>query len=213
MMLIFTQMDHQDSLSFYKTYNFRIMKKTTITLFFSLIMILVSSFTFGQGNNIRKSQKSTVSQYVGLDTQITINYSRPAVKNRVVWGNMVPYGLAPADKYSKGKSFPWRAGANENTTIEINNEVKIEGTTLPAGKYSIHMIPSKTDWIIIFNKNSNQWGSFSYDESADALRVTVTPIESSFEEFLTYNFGNITDNSVIAFLHWEKLKVPFQISL
>ena len=86
MMLILTQMDHQDSLSLYKTYNFRIMKKTTITLFFSLIMILVSSFTFGQGNNIRKSQKSTVSQYVGLDTQITINYSRPAVKNRVVWG-------------------------------------------------------------------------------------------------------------------------------
>ena len=189
------------------------MKKTTITLFVSLIMILLSINSFGQGNQIRQSQKSSVTQYVGIDTQITIDYSRPAVKGRVVWGNMVPYGLAEPDKYSNGKSFPWRAGANENTTIEVNNEVKIEGNTLPPGKYSIHMIPSETDWIIIFNKNNNQWGSFSYDESADALRVTVTPIEGPFQELLTYNFGNITDNSVIAFLHWEKLKVPFQISL
>ena len=189
------------------------MKKTTITFFVSLIMILVSSNSFGQGNQVRQSQNSSVTQYVGVDTQITINYSRPAVKGRVVWGNMVPYGLAPADKYSNGKSFPWRAGANENTTIELNNEVKIEGKTLAAGKYSIHMIPSEKDWIIIFNKNNNQWGSFSYDESADALRVTVTPTNGPFEEFLTYNFGNITDSSVIAFLQWEKLKVPFQIIL
>ena len=187
--------------------------KTTITFFVSLIMILVSINSFGQGNQVRQSQKSSVTQYVGVDTQITINYSRPAVKGRVVWGNMVPYGLAPADKYSNGKSFPWRAGANENTTIELNNEVKIEGKTLAAGKYSIHMIPSEKDWIIIFNKNSNQWGSFSYDQSLDALRVTVTPTNGPFEEFLSYNFGNITDSSVIAFLHWEKLKVPFQISL
>ncbi|MDG1246847.1 MAG: DUF2911 domain-containing protein [Flavobacteriaceae bacterium] len=187
--------------------------KTTINFFVSLFMILLSSNSFGQGNQIRQSQKSSITQYVGLDTQITINYSRPAVKNRVVWGNMVPYGLASADRYSNGKSFPWRAGANENTTIEINNEVKIAGSTLPPGKYSIHMIPSETDWIIIFNKNSDQWGSFSYDETEDAIRVTVTPVEAHFEEFLTYNFGDITENSVIAFLHWEKLKVPFQIIL
>ena len=187
--------------------------KTTINFFVSLFMILLSSNSFGQGNQIRQSQKSSITQYVGLDTQITINYSRPAVKNRVVWGNMVPYGLASADRYSNGKPFPWRAGANENTTIEINNEVKIAGSTLPPGKYSIHMIPSETDWIIIFNKNSDQWGSFSYDETEDAIRVTVTPVEAHFEEFLTYNFGDITENSVIAFLHWEKLKVPFQIIL
>ena len=187
--------------------------KTTINFFVSLIMILVSSSSFGQDNEIRQSQKSSVTQYVGVDTKITINYSRPAVKGRVVWGNMVPYGLASADRYSDGKPFPWRAGANENTTIELNNEVKIGGTALAAGKYSIHMIPSEIDWIIIFNKNNNQWGSFSYDESADALRVTVTPVEASFQEFLTYNFENITENSVVAFLHWEKLKIPFQINL
>ena len=187
--------------------------KTTINFFVSLIMILVSSSSFGQDNEIRQSQKSSVTQYVGVDTKITINYSRPAVKGRVVWGNMVPYGLASADRYSDGKPFPWRAGANENTTIELNNEVKIEGTALAEGKYSIHMIPSETDWIIIFNKNNNQWGSFSYDESADALRVTVTPVEAPFEEFLTYNFGNITENSVVAFIQWEKLKIPFHIKL
>ena len=189
------------------------MKKNTSTLFLSLIMTIVSINSFGQDNRIRQSQKSSVTQYVGADTQITINYSRPAVKGRIVWGNLVPYGLAAPDKYSNGKSFPWRAGANENTTIELNNNVSIEGNMLAAGKYSIHMIPSETDWIIIFNKNSNQWGSFSYDQSLDALRVTVTPTNGPFEEFLSYKFGNITDSSVIAFLHWEKLKVPFQISL
>ena len=176
-------------------------------------MTIVSINSFGQDNRIRQSQKSSVTQYVGADTQITINYSRPAVKGSIVWGNMVPYGLASADRYSNGKPFPWRAGANENTTIEINNDVEIAGSTLPPGKYSIPMIPSETDWIIIFNKNSDQWGSFSYDETEDAIRVTVTPVEAHFEEFLTYNFGDITENSVIAFLHWEKLKVPFQIIL
>ena len=186
---------------------------TTITLFTSLNMILVSSNSFGQSIQIRQSQKSSVTQYVGVDTQITINYSRPAVKGRVVWGNLVPYGLGTSERYADGKPFPWRAGANENTTIELNNDVKIEGSALPAGKYSIHMIPSEADWIIIFNKKSNQWGSFSYDESADALRVTVTPVEAPFEEFLTYRFGSITDNSVVGFLHWEKLKIPFQITL
>ena len=144
-------------------------------------MTLVSFNSFGQGNQIRQSQKSTVTQYVGADTQITINYSRPAVKGRVVWGNMVPYGLAEPDKYSDGKSFPWRAGANENTTIELNNEVKIGGKTLPKGKYSIHMIPSESDWIVIFNKNNNQWGSFSYDESADALTESSVEIAESIE--------------------------------
>ena len=186
---------------------------TTITLFTSLIMILVSSSSFGQSNQIRQSQKSSVTQYIGVDTQITVKYSRPAVKGRVVWGNLVPYGLGTSERYADGEPFPWRAGANENTTIELNNDVKIEGSALPAGKYSIHMIPSEADWIIIFNKKSNQWGSFSYDESADALRVTVSPVEAPFEELLTYRFGNITDNSVVGFLHWEKLKIPFQITL
>tara|TARA_B100001059_G_scaffold22238_1_gene17827 strand:- start:140 stop:709 length:570 start_codon:yes stop_codon:yes gene_type:complete len=189
------------------------MKKNTSTLFLSVIMTIVSINSFGQDNRIRQSQKSSVTQYVGAETQITINYSRPAVKGRIVWGNLVPYGLAAPDKYSNGKSFPWRAGANENTMIELNNDVSIEGNMLAAGKYSIHMIPTEKDWIIIFNKNSNQWGSFSYDQSLDALRVTVTPTNGPFEEFLSYNFENITDSSVIAFLHWEKLKVPFQISL
>ena len=141
---------------------------TTITLFTSLIMILVSSSSFGQSNQIRQSQKSSVTQYVGVDTQITINYSRPAVKGRVVWGNLVPYGLGTSERYADGEPFPWRAGANENTTIELNNDVKIEGSALPAGKYSIHMIPSEADWIIIFNKKSNQWGSFCLLYTSDA---------------------------------------------
>ncbi len=189
------------------------MNKTFITFFFSFSLLLITVESFSQSNQIRLSQKSSITQHVGLDTQITINYSRPAVKGREVWGNIVSYGLAEPDRYSRGKKFPWRAGANENTTIEFNNDIKIEGSQIPAGKYSVHMIPSENEWIIIFNKNNNQWGSYSYDESADALRVKVKPLNGTFQEFLTYNFGNITENSVVAFLHWEKLKVPFKIEL
>ena len=191
-----------------KTSNF------TITFLVTLIMVFfISIHSSGQGNRIRQSQKASITQYVGADTQITITYSRPAVKGRTIWGELVPYGFAPGNKYSKDKPFPWRAGANENTTIEINKDVNVEGKSLPAGKYSIHMIPSEKEWIVIFNKNNDQWGSFSYEESADALRVTVIPVEAPFQELLTYGFENITDNSTVGYLQWEKLKIPFKIEL
>lgn len=189
------------------------MKKICRITFLYSIMLLTSAYSYAQSDKVRDSQKSSVTQYFGLDTRITIDYSRPAVKDRVIWGNIVPYGLGTSERYGNGNPFPWRAGANENTTIEINNDVQVEGIYLPAGKYSIHMIPSETDWIIIFNKNNSQWGSYSYDQSADVIRVPVTPVKSYFKEFLTFGFGNITSNSVTAFLHWEKLKIPFLIGL
>ena len=182
------------------------------------LLILAFAFMFShlchaQENQIRPSQKASVSQFIGNDTQVTITYSRPAVKGRKVWGDLVPYGLAPGNKYSDNKPYPWRAGANENTTIEITNNVKIEGKALPAGKYSIHMIPSEKEWTLILNKASDLWGSYKYDQASDALRVTVSPSEASFQEWLTYGFEGITDNSAIGYLQWEKLKVPFKIEL
>jgi hypothetical protein len=121
--------------------------------------------------------------------------------------------MNPGNKYSEEKPYPWRAGANEKTTITVSSDVLVDGKPLPAGKYSIHMIPSETDWIVIFNKANEGWGSYDYDEAEDALRLTVTPIEAPFEEWLRFGFDDLAGTSAVAFLQWEKLKVPFAIAL
>lgn len=179
-------------------------------------LLLISASTPAQQQQAKKpraSQKASVSQRIGLQTDIKIDYSRPGVKGRKIWGDLVPYGLAPGNKSSDNKAFPWRGGANENTTIEFSTDVLVEGNKLPAGKYSLHFIPSETSWVVIFNKNSSQWGSYKYNQQDDALRITVTPVKAPFEEWLTYGFDNITDNSTTAYLHWAELKVPFKISI
>ena len=173
----------------------------------------VSSTAFAQEKKVRPSLHASVSQTIGVDTVITFDYSRPGVKGRTIWGELVPYGLAPGNEYSKEKPFPWRAGANEKTTIAVSSDVLVDGNPLPAGKYSIQMIPSEKDWIVIFNKVSEGWGSFDYDEAEDALRVTVTPVEAAFEEWMRFGFDDLAGTSVVASLRWEKLKVPFTIAL
>ena len=181
-------------------------------IFLSFIFTIPSSVQ-AQGDKIRKSLKASVTQRLGTDTDITIDFSRPGVKGRKIWGELVPFGLAPGNKYSNDKPYPWRAGANENTTIEFNKDLLIESQKLPAGKYGIHMIPSEKDWIIIFSKKNAEWGSFSYDEKEDALRVTVTPVKAPFQEWLTYGFDDLNGTSATAYLHWEELKIPFKIEL
>ncbi len=175
--------------------------------------LAVSDSAFAQEKKVRPSLKASVSQTLGVDTEITIDYSRPGVKGRKIWGELVPYGMNPGNKYSKEKPFPWRAGANEKTTIEISGDVLVDGNAIPAGKYSIHMIPSEKDWIVIFNKVSEGWGSYDYDEAEDALRVTVTPVEAPFQEWMRFGFGDLAGTSAVAFLQWDKLKVPFTIAM
>ena len=148
----------------------------------------------------RVSQRGTVSQRIGL-TDITITYHRPAVGGREIWGKTVPYGKV------------WRAGANENTTITFSDDVSIEGKPLPAGTFGLHTIPDKDQWTIIFSKNSTSWGSFSYDEKEDALRVTTKPHTAESFDVLTYVFDDIKPDSAAATLRWEKLAVPFHISV
>jgi len=191
------------------------MKRLSIISFFLILsfLLILPLTTFAQRNQVRPSLKASVMQRLGIDTDITIEYSRPGVKGRKIWGELVPYGLAPGNKYSNDKPFPWRAGANENTTIEFSKDVLIEGNKLPAGKYGIHMIPSEKDWIIIFSKNNSGWGSFAYNQEEDALRVTVTPTETPHQEWLIFGFGNLAGTSATAFLLWEKLMVPFKIEL
>ncbi|MGB8959236.1 MAG: DUF2911 domain-containing protein [Candidatus Aminicenantales bacterium] len=177
------------------------------------LLLAPPSQAIAQGPQVRQSLKAAVMQRLGADTDITITYSRPGVKGRKIWGSLVPYGLAPGNQYSKNQPFPWRAGANENTTIEFNKDILIEGKPLAAGKYGLHMIPSEKEWTIIFSKTNSAWGSFSYKPEEDALRLTVTPVAAPFEEWLTYGFEDLAGSSATAFLRWEQLKVPFKISL
>jgi hypothetical protein len=153
-----------------------------------------------------------VFQRVGVDTEITINYSRPAVKGRKIWGDLVPYGLAPANQYAPNP-YPWRGGANATTTIEFSKPVKINGNQLSAGIYGLHFIPTEKDWTMIFSKNSTGHGSFAYKQEEDALRVIVTPVKTSFTEWLEYGFENLSATGATGYLRWEELKVPFEISI
>ena len=148
----------------------------------------------------RASQRATVTQRIGL-TDIAITYHRPSVGGREIWGKTVPYGQV------------WRAGANDNTTIAFSADVSIEGKPLPAGIYGLHTIPDKDQWTIIFSKNSTSWGSFSYDQKEDALRVTVKPHPAEAFDMLTYLFDDVKPDSAAATLRWEKLAVPFRVSV
>jgi hypothetical protein len=148
----------------------------------------------------RPSQKAQVMQTVGL-TDVTINYSRPGVKNRVIWGGLVPY-----DKV-------WRTGANEATSITFSTDVKVNGQPLAAGTYSIHTIPTKSDWTVIFNKKADQWGSYSYDEKEDALRVQVKAQPHEFTEWMEFSLPDIAVDKATVALDWEKLRVPFEIQV
>jgi len=148
----------------------------------------------------RISQGATVTQRVGI-TDITVHYHRPLINGRKVWGAMIPYGQV------------WRAGANENTTIEFTDPVTIEGKPLAKGIYGLHMIPNENEWTIILSNNSTSWGSFSYDQKEDALRVTVKPQPSDFHEALTYDFDDVKPDSAVVALHWEKVAVPFKVGV
>jgi tetratricopeptide (TPR) repeat protein len=144
------------------------------------------------------SPHAVVSQTVGL-TDVTVDYHRPSVNGRTIWGGLVPYGAV------------WRAGANDNTTITFSQPVRVEGQELAAGTYGLHMIPGEGEWVIAFSDNSTSWGSFSYDEAEDALRVTVTPQSAPFEEQLRYEVSDVDRDSATVSLYWEKLRVPFRV--
>jgi len=148
----------------------------------------------------RESQHAIVTQRVGV-TDITINYHRPLVKGRQVWGALVPYGEV------------WRAGANENTTITFSDPVAIEGKPLAAGTYGLHMIPKGNEWTVIFSKMASAWGSFTYDEKEDALRVTAKPQTADFHEALTYDFDQPKADSAVVTMRWEKVAVPFTVGV
>lgn len=146
------------------------------------------------------SQAAQVKQRVGV-TDITITYHRPLVNGRKIWGGVVPMGQV------------WRAGANENTTIEFSTPVSIEGKPLGAGTYGLHMIPNADTWTVIFSKMAVAWGSYTYTQSEDALRVDVKPRPIEMEEALEYEFEDLKPDAVTVTMKWEKVAVPFRVSV
>jgi len=139
------------------------------------------------------SPRDSVSGSIGAST-VAINYGSPSVRNRVIWGKLVPYNAV------------WRAGANEATTFTTSKDIMVEGKKLPAGKYGFFVKPTSTNWTIIFNSVPNQWGAFKYDSTKDVLRVQVTPKANAMTERLVYTIDANGFN-----LTWEKLTVPVAV--
>jgi Protein of unknown function (DUF2911) len=146
------------------------------------------------------SQRASAGQRIGV-TDINISYHRPLVNGRKVWGEMVPFDQV------------WRAGANENTTISFTDPVTVEGKPLAKGTYGLHMIPGTETWTVIFSKAANSWGSFTYKPEEDVLRVIAKPQPSEMHEALVYDFEDLHPDSALVTLRWEKLALPFRVSV
>ncbi len=186
-------------------------------LIFTVILFalpLFSQVPFNSALPNGYTRKATVSEQVGL-TQVSITYYRPAVNGREgkIWGGVVPKGFVNQG-FGNGNPSPWRAGANENTVVEFDKDVKVEGQLLPKGKYGFFIAYDPLESTIIFSKKSDAWGSFFYDEKDDVLRVKVkpVPVDKSVEN-LKYEFLNQTPNSATINLFWEKLSIPFKIEV
>jgi hypothetical protein len=165
----------------------------------SALALLITTSAQAQVKTPRPSPSATLMQTVGL-TDITIKYSRPGVKGRAIWGALVPY-----DKV-------WRTGANEATTIAFSEDVTVEGQKLAKGMYSLHTIPGKDQWTVIFNSVADQWGSYSYDAAKDVLRVNVKPETGSHTEWLTFDVPELTTDTAKIAVRWEKIVVPFTVN-
>ena len=216
-------------------------KRASLLTFSVLVTLATASLALAQQPpKVRLPQASpaaTVSQTIGI-TDVSITYHRPAVKGRMVWGDISADKVAALIKANAvaptaegegtvdgapgtGKDFPiapnghvWRAGANEATKITISDDVLINGQKLAAGAYSIHIIPGKDEFTVAFNKTSDQWGSFRYDAKQDALRVKAKPtwLKDSQEQ-LSYDIPALTANSAQVIVRWEKMSLPFTIEV
>ncbi|HVO81461.1 MAG TPA: DUF2911 domain-containing protein [Terriglobales bacterium] len=164
------------------------------------------------------NQRAEVSQWIG-PVQISIAYHSPRVhfpptndRTGHIWGELVKYGLFD-DGYGPSTATPWRAGANESTTITFSHDVKVEGKDLQAGTYALFLEVEKAGpWYWIFNRHIG-WGSYQYDPRQDALRVPVASQDAPFTEFLTYGFDDRRPDSAVAFLQWETKRIPFKIEV
>lgn len=204
------------------------LKRSSVSIFAVLFVLCFGASAFAQIDTPRPSPKASVTQRVGV-TDITISYSRPGVKGRAkIWGDPLPEQEAktkgeatldnqnerPKDAAIVPYGHVWRAGANEATTFTVTDDVLINGQKLAAGSYSLHTIPTKDEWTIVFNGTANQWGSFNYDPAKDTLRVKAKPqwVNES-EEWLSYKVDPVGEDSAQVNIRWEKINVPFTVKV
>src|SRR5262249_36117454 len=216
-------------------------KRVSLFVISVLVTVCTASLAFAQQPpKVRLPQASpsaTVSQTIGI-TDISITYHRPSVRGRNVWGDISAEKVAALIKANTvgpaaegegtvdgspgaGKDFPlapnghvWRAGANEATRFTVSDDVLINGQKLAAGAYSLHVIPGKEEWTVVFNKTADQWGSFRYDAKQDALRVRAKPSwKSESQEQLSYDIAGLTPSTAQVTLRWEKAALPFTIEV
>jgi hypothetical protein len=192
--------------------------KKNLTILFGM---LISGITLAQistppsGDN----QRSKISQFIG-PVEVTIAYSSPDVhgsngedRKGHIWGELVHYGFIDQG-FGSSKAAPWRAGANENTTVTFSHDVKVGGKDIKAGTYGLFLAVAKegsSTWI--FSKNSTSWGSYFYSEQEDALRVSTNLEDAPYTEWLTYGFEDKQPTSTVAYLQWENKRVPFKIEV
>jgi hypothetical protein len=169
-----------------------------LLLFTAIALFSATAVAQQQVRTPRTSPKATLTQTVGV-TDITINYSRPGVKGRQIWGGLVPY-----DKV-------WRTGANEATTISFSEDVTVNGQKLPKGTYSLHTTPGQSSWKIHFNSVADQWGSYSYDAAKDVVVVNATPQPAPHAEWLTFEVPELSTDKATFHIRWDKVAVPFTV--
>lgn len=154
------------------------------------------------------SQGAVVAQVIGIDTWVQITYHRPGVKGRELWSGEGERPLVPMD------GDPWRAGANEATTLEVTTDVTLAGEALGKGRYALFLVPrSEGAWTLILNAQADQWGSFRRDPEQDVLSVDVQPEAAPHAEWLTFGFDDAQTHSTRAYMHWGEIKVPFTIEV
>lgn len=171
------------------------LSKTPAFLALVLSFALVLPALAERGDDAKRKSKNGLTTGTIDGVEVTLEYGRPNVNGRTIWGDLVPYGKV------------WRTGADEATTITFSGDVTVQGEPLAAGTYSLFTIPEDGEWTVIFNKVPKQWGAYSYDEAQDALRVKATPAASDPVESLEFA---IDGSDVI--LHWEKLALPVTIT-
>ena len=188
------------------------MKRITTSLIALAFGLMYQFDVSAQGVTVPRpaSPAAKVSQTIGISS-VTINYSRPSVKKREIWGSLVPYGWN-VQSFGGQKEAPWRAGANENTIIELSHDATIEGKAVPAGTYGLFFVINKDNTgEVVLSKENQSWGSFWYDPAKDQLRAPIKIRDNAHTEMLTYDFINFDKNSAELVLNWEKKQFPVSI--
>jgi hypothetical protein len=186
--------------------------------FLSLLMLLSLYYITSAQMDLPPSggnPRAKVTEEVGI-TDITIRYSRPDISGREgkVWGSLVPWGFGSSNLATNKNTSPWRSGANENTTITFEHDVKVQGRDIKAGTYGLFFAVWPDSAQVIFSNQSEAWGSFYYDEKYDALRVTVKPVAmDKSQEWLSYEFIEQREKHCVIAMKWEKLMIPFKVDV